>query len=516
MKKVIKGKDLKDNVKYAIDLLCSTVKSTLGPSGNNTIINDANYTPFITNDGVTIAKSIEDDNPIVNTILSLIKEAAIKTDEDVGDGTTTTLVLLESIYNLGIKYINEGINPIKLKEELNESLEDIIKKIDLECKIPSKNDFYKIASVAANDEKIGKFLTNVFLKLKKSDNIKIKENYNSYEDYFEVIKGYFLPTNLASLNFFDNNFNIKFNNSFVALIDDQISFYEEIDFLINDAFSKNHNLVIFADSFSEEVINEVLAINYEQKNKIILINNPEYGLRKKEILKDLCVIFNTKINNLNSKDFSFGCIHEVNIDKDISVFNFIINPQITNYIRNLKKQVKNEYNSYELEFLNDRISKLKSIYGVVYVGGKTNLERREKKMRFDDALFALNAAKHKICLGGGLTYFKISDALYENNFANKIYKGALKEPLKQILYNCNINYEKIIEFVKNNNYSVICNVKNKTFESIDNSNVLDNKIVLEKALINATSIASLLLTTSHLVINEQNIKPNVNNFNDEI
>ena len=184
MKKVIKGKELKDNVKYAIDLLCSTVKSTLGPSGNNTIINDANYTPFITNDGVTIAKSIEDDNPIVNTILSLIKEAAIKTDEDVGDGTTTTLVLLESIYNLGIKYINEGINPIKLKEELNESLEDIIKKIDLECKIPSKNDFYKIASVAANDEKIGKFLTNVFLKLKKSDNIKIKENYNSYEDYF--------------------------------------------------------------------------------------------------------------------------------------------------------------------------------------------------------------------------------------------------------------------------------------------------------------------------------------------
>lgn len=151
MKKVIKGKELKDNVKYAIDLLCSTVKSTLGPSGNNTIINDANYTPFITNDGVTIAKSIEDDNPIVNTILSLIKEAAIKTDEDVGDGTTTTLVLLESIYNLGIKYINEGINPIKLKEELNESLEDIIKKIDLECKIPSKNDFYKIASVAANE-----------------------------------------------------------------------------------------------------------------------------------------------------------------------------------------------------------------------------------------------------------------------------------------------------------------------------------------------------------------------------
>ncbi len=325
-----------------------------------------------------------------------------------------------------------------------------------------------------------------------------------------------MPTNLASLNFFDNNFNIKFNNSYVILIDDQISFYEEIDFLINDAFSKNHNLVIFADSFSEEVINEVLAINYEQKNKIILINNPEYGLRKKEILKDLCVIFNTKINNLKSKDFSFGCIYEVNIDKDISVFNFIINPQITNYIRNLKKQVKKEYNSYELEFLNDRISKLKSIYGIIYVGGKTNLERREKKMRFDDALFALNASKHKICLGGGLTYFKISDALYENNFANKIYKNALKEPLKQILYNCNINYEKIIEFVKNNNYSVIYNVKNKTFESIDNSNVLDNKIVLEKALINATSIASLLLTSSHLVINEQNIKPNVNNFNDEI
>lgn len=516
MKKIIKNKELKDNIKYAVDLLCSTVKSTLGPSGNNTIINDANYTPFITNDGVTIAKSIEDENMIINTILSLIKEAAIKTDEDVGDGTTTTIVLLESIYNLGIKYINEGVNPIELKEKLNDSLNNIIKLIDLECKAPDKNDFYKIASISANDEKIGKFLTNVFLKLKKSENIKIKENFNSYNDSFEIIKGYFLPTNLASINFFDNNFHIKFNDCFVILIDNAIIYYEEINFLINEAFNKNHNLIIFADSFSDNVINEILAINYEQKNKVILFNNPEYGLKKKEILKDLSIIFNTQINNLNTKDFSFGLANEITIDKDISLFNFTVNNQITNYIKNLKKKTKNENNSYELEFLNDRISKLKNVYCIVYVGGKTNLERRERKMRFDDALFALNASKHKICLGGGLTYFKISEALSNNSIADNIYKEALKEPLKQILKNCNVDYEKIIDVLKNNNYNVIFNVKNKTFESIDNSNVLDNKIVLEKALINATSIASLLLTTSHLVINEQNIKPNVNNFNDEI
>ena len=175
MKRVITGSELYDCLNRAIELLCGTVKKTLGPRGSNAIIDHSLMNPFITNDGVTIARNIESEDERINTILSLAKEASIKTDETVGDGTTTTLVLLESIFKKGLTKIKEGKNPFVLKQELDEAVECVIRQIKKESKKPTEENYYDIASVAASNTTIGKLITTLFLKLKNKGAIKIEE-----------------------------------------------------------------------------------------------------------------------------------------------------------------------------------------------------------------------------------------------------------------------------------------------------------------------------------------------------
>ena len=187
MKKVITGEKLYDCEEQAIELLCGTVKKTLGPRGSNAIIDHSLMSPFITNDGVTIARNIESEDERINTILTLAKEASIKTDETVGDGTTTTLVLLESIFKSGLAKIKEGINPHILKNELDEALESVIEEIKKESKIPTEENYYDIASIASSDQNIGKMITSLYLKVGSA--IKIEES-SSNKTNTKIINGY--------------------------------------------------------------------------------------------------------------------------------------------------------------------------------------------------------------------------------------------------------------------------------------------------------------------------------------
>ena len=173
MKKVISGEELNSVMSDAVKLLCDTVSSTLGPTGNNVLINSSEATPFITNDGVTIAKNIESDDERINTILEILKEASLKTNEMVGDGTTTTLVLLQSIFNLGLEEIKKGMNKIVLKNELLSCIDTIVNEINKLKKKPSKEDLLNIATTSSNDKEIAKKTTEVYLKMKNKKSIKL-------------------------------------------------------------------------------------------------------------------------------------------------------------------------------------------------------------------------------------------------------------------------------------------------------------------------------------------------------
>ena len=259
-----------------------------------------------------------------------------------------------------------------------------------------------------------------------------------------------------------------------------------------------------ADSFSDQVINEILAINDSDIPKIVLINNFEYGINKFAINDDLQALMG--VNN------NYGTLKKVIVNKNNITFIGNNSNILNRKINELKEEIKNETKEYELDLLKNRLSKLENNYGIIYVGGNTTLERRERKMRFDDALSAIYSASDGILMGGGIPYLKISDELNITTSADKIIKEALASPFKQILENNAINSPEIYKYIKDNDFNVVYNVKNNTFETREETSVIDSKKVLVEALINASSIASMLLTTTHLIINEE--KKFTNSFNE--
>ena len=513
MKKVITGKELYDCEEKAIALLCGTVKKTLGPRGSNAIIDHSLMNPFITNDGVTIARNIESEDERINTILTLAKEASIKTDETVGDGTTTTLVLLESLFKSGLAKIKDGLNPHLLKNELDEALENIIEEIKKESKIPTEENYYNIASIAASNKNIGKLITRMYLKVGSA--IKIEESKTS-ETYTKIINGYSFEPLLASPYFFNNTNEIIYKNSLILIMLKEVNEIGEISEIINYTIEKRIPLVILATDYTEEVINEVLSLNLSKITNVTLLKLPEYGLHQMEVLKDLEIISNAKIAK-SSDELSLnnlGKCEEIKITKELATINNNLQSKvIKRYIINLKEKISTIDDDFELEFQSNRLSKLTNGIGIIYVGATTTTEAREKKMRFDDAFCALNCAANGIIPGSGLILLKIKENLETKNNGSIILKEALDKPFMQILENVGINPSNIYNKIKASDFNIIYNVFENKFETISKTKVIDPTTVVITSLKNAVSIAGMLLTTTSLIINEQqeSINYNLNN-----
>ena len=513
MKKVITGKELYDCEEKAIALLCGTVKKTLGPRGSNAIIDHSLMNPFITNDGVTIARNIESEDERINTILTLAKEASIKTDETVGDGTTTTLVLLESLFKSGLAKIKDGLNPHLLKNELDEALENIIEEIKKESKIPTEENYYNIASIAASNKNIGKLITRIYLKVGSA--IKIEESKTS-ETYTKIINGYSFEPLLASPYFFNNTNEIIYKNSLILIMLKEVNEMGEISEIINYTIEKRIPLVILATDYTEEVINEVLSLNLSKITNVTLLKLPEYGLHQMEVLKDLEIISNAKIAK-SSDELSLnnlGKCEEIKITKELATINNNLQSKvIKRYINNLKEKISTIDDDFELEFQSNRLSKLTNGIGIIYVGATTTTEAREKKMRFDDAFCALNCAANGIIPGSGLILLKIKENLETKNNGSIILKEALDKPFMQILENVGINPSNIYNKIKASDFNIIYNVFENKFETISKTKVIDPTTVVITSLKNAVSIAGMLLTTTSLIINEQqeSINYNLNN-----
>lgn len=515
MKKVITGEELYDCEEQAIELLCGTVKKTLGPRGSNAIIDQSLMNPFITNDGVTIARNIESEDERINTILTLAKEASIKTDETVGDGTTTTLVLLESIFKSGLAKIKEGTNPHILKNELDNALESVIEEIKKESKIPSEENYYDIANIAASDKNIGKLITSLYLKLKSGSAIKVEESKTS-ETYTKIINGYSFETILASPYFFNNTNEIIYKNSLILIMTKEVNEIEEISEIINYTIEKRIPLIILASDYSEEVINEVLSLNFNKITNVTLLKLPEYGLHQMDVLKDIEIISKAKMVKVSDELSlnNLGKCEEIKITKDLAIIsNNLKSEAIKRHINKLKERVKTIDDDFELEFLNNRLAKLTNGIGMIYVGATTTTEAREKKMRFDDALCALKSATKGIIPGSGLILLKIKENLETKNNGSTILKEALDKPFMQILENVGVNPNEIYNKIKETDFNVIYNALENNLEPISKTKVIDPTNVLIATLRNAVSIAGMLLTTSSLIINEfkENNNYNINN-----
>ena len=502
MKKVVAGKELNDKMDQAIELLCNTVKTTLGPKGSNIIIDHSAFNPFITNDGVTIAENIESDDAIINTILQLAKEASINTNSTVGDGTTTTLVLLQSIYNLGKKMINDGMNPILLKKELARSTKEIIKLITQYSHIPSEEESLNIIVTSANSKEIGKDIYQAYTLTTDSRTIYLKESNN---EKTEIIykKGYVIDTLIASTFFFKDEKEINITYPYILILNNTVDNMEDIARVINEVISTNRSLIIMAEDYSDFFVKQVINLFLENNLLIYLLKVPEYGSRKLDIFNDLALISNAKIVDdvLNINFNSLGQVESVKINSEETTFSFVTTEKIKSKIKRLEDLI-NESNEGEKEFLLRRITMFKKGVVDICIGAPTKTERRERKMRYDDALCSLRSASKGVLPGGGVILYKLGFNIKETTRGESILKEALKTPLKQILINSGLDYEKIINELKKDDFNKIFNVKTNNYESMDKSEILDSTSVLCNSISNAVSISSMLLTTTSLIINE--------------
>lgn len=489
MKKVVTGNELKEKMIYAVNMLCDTVKTTLGPSGNNIIIDHSTFSPFITNDGVTIAQNIESEDEVINTILELSKESSIKTNETVGDGTTTTLVFLQSIFNDGINYIEKGINPIRLKNDLDESLKKYIEKIKEYSFKPTNNDLINIAKISSNDEEIGSVVGSVYNKIKTKEAIKVIE---SDKNYIEYLDGYIFESTPVSNLFFNDNKEINYTNSKVMIIKKLLEDINEIGDILNTI--KDSLLII--GEFSEYFINQILSYNMETHSKICLVNISEYGNKLISILKDISAITNAQIIDKYITKDMLGFAKNIIITKEKVTISFIRNDKITSRINDIKDNEE----IIDYEFVNKRISMLKSGLANIYITAPTITERREKHMRYDDAVCAVDSAYSGVIIGSGVTLLKVKENITDESISDKIISNALEKPFNQIMINSGINSNEKFNEIKSSNYSKVYNVKTNTYDK-DNI-VIDSTNVVINALTNAISIAGMLLTTTSIVINE--------------
>ena len=483
MKKVISGEFLEQKMIESIELLCGVVKDSLGPKGNNVLINTSDREPFITNDGVTIAQNITSEDVIVETILEIAKEASLKTNEVVGDGTTTTLVLLETLLKEGIKVTNRKT----LKVELEETLQEILEKLATFKKNPTKKDFQKIATVAANDESIGKITTEVFLKTKSKESIFLKESRDENTTY-EKINGYTLECKIPEEYFFRKE-KIELENCKVFLIDERIENLEQISLLINNCIEYQEPVLLLTKGYSKNVKENLVEMSIQNQCQIILVEWFEYRNIEEEIIEDIETLLDEN-----------QTISKVKITKNKVTFH---SNQNTLKRRNmLKKRYEQSNEDYQKEILAERIAKLHYGLATIYVGASTTTEKREKIMRYEDALCALEIAKQGIVPGGGICLYQISEEIKPKTTGAKILQTALSMPLKQILENASLSKEEILTKMKQENFQILYNIKANNFENISHTNVIEPLEVVSYALKNAVSIACMLLSINHLIIND--------------
>ena len=284
MKKVISGVELEAKMEESIQLLCDTVKQTLGPIGKNAIIDHSSYSPFITNDGVTIAKNIESEDEVMGAILEIAKEASIKTNEVVGDGTTTTLVLLQSLFLESRKSIEKGTHPVILKKELEKTLEIILNLLQDKIIKPTEIRIKDMAISSANDKTLGTIAYEVLKKVKSPLAVSIQEIPENTIDV-TYLKGYCFSSHLASYHFLAQNQELILQDAFLLLIHDTLQDLNSISFFINEVCQQKKAFVILANEFDDLIVQEILALSKQENLSCALIKILEYGLKTNQIMK---------------------------------------------------------------------------------------------------------------------------------------------------------------------------------------------------------------------------------------
>ena len=519
-KQIAYGEDARKALMKGIDQLADTVKITLGPKGRNVVLDKKFGAPLITNDGVTIAKEIELEDPFENMGAQLVKEVSIKTNDIAGDGTTTATLLAQALIREGMKNVTAGANPMVLKKGIADAVNVAVEAVKKNSKqVSGTDDIARVATVSSQDEFIGKLIAEAMEKVTTDGVITVEES-KTAETYSEVVEGMMFDRGyIAPYMVTDTDKMIaELDNPLILITDKKISTTQEILPLLEQIVQMGKKLLIIAEDVEGEALTTLVLNKLRGTFTCVAVKAPGFGDRRKEMLQDIATLTGgtviTSDLGLELKDTTvdqLGTARQVKIEKEntIIVDGSGDKEAIKGRVAQIRQQIETTTSDFDREKLQERLAKLAGGVAVIKVGAATEVEMKEKKLRIEDALAATKAAVEEgIVAGGGIACMNAIPAVAEfvdtlegdAKTGAKIVLKALEEPLRQIVANAGLEGSVICDNVKKaNKVGYGFNALTEEYTDMVSAGIVDPTKVTRSALQNASSVAAMVLTTESLV-----------------
>lgn len=520
-KQIAYGEEARKALMKGIDQLADTVKITLGPKGRNVVLDKKYGAPLITNDGVTIAKEVELDDPFENMGAQLVKEVSIKTNDVAGDGTTTATLLAQALIREGMKNVTAGANPMVLKKGIADAVDVAVKAIvDNSQQVAGTDDIARVATVSSQDEFIGKLIAEAMDKVTTDGVITVEES-KTAETYSEVVEGMMFDRGyIAPYMVTDSDKMVaELDNPLVLITDKKISTTQEILPLLEQIVQSGKKLLIIAEDVEGEALTTLVLNKLRGTFTCVAVKAPGFGDRRKEMLQDIAILTGgTVITSdlgleLNTATMDqLGRAGQVKVSKDdtIIVDGAGDKQQIADRVEQIKAQIASSTSDYDKEKLQERLAKLAGGVAVIHVGAATETEMKDKKLRIEDALNATKAAVEEGTVpGGGVALVNAIPAVQDlldktedqdEKTGIKIVLKGIEAPIRQIATNAGVEGSVIINAIKqNDSKSYGYNFATSEYVDMFEAGILDPTKVTRSALQNASSVAAMVLTTESLV-----------------
>ena len=529
MAKQIKyGEEARKALQAGIDSLADTVKITLGPKGRNVVLDKKFGAPLITNDGVTIAKEVELEDPFENMGAQLVKEVATKTNDAAGDGTTTATLLAQAMVREGMKNIAAGANPMIVKKGIQKAVDAAVNAIKANSKpVEGSADIARVGTVSSADENVGKLIAEAMEKVSTDGVITLEES-KTAETYSEVVegmqfdRGYISPYMVTDAD----KMEAVYDDAYILITDKKISSIQEILPLLEQVVQAGKKLVIIAEDMEGEALTTIILNNLRGTFKCAAVKAPGFGDRRKEMLKDIAILTGGQVISeelgyeLKSATVDMlGRARQVKVTKEnTTIVGGAGDKQaIADRVAQIRSQIATATSDFDREKLQERLAKLAGGVAVIKVGAATETEMKEKKLRIEDALNATRAAVEEgIVAGGGTALINVMPAIEkliptlsgDEKTGASIVLRALESPLRQIAANAGLEGSVIIDKIRRSRkVGYGFDAYNETYCDMLSAGIVDPTKVTRSALQNAASIASMVLTTESAVANIKKDEP---------
>lgn len=521
------GEEARKALQSGIDQLANTVKITLGPKGRNVVLDKKFGSPLITNDGVTIAKEIELEEPFENMGAQLLKEVATKTNDAAGDGTTTATLLAQALVREGMKNVTAGANPMVLKKGIAKAVSAAVDAVIKNShKVNGSDDIARVATVSAGDEEVGKLIAEAMEKVTADGVITLEES-KTAATYTEVVEGMQFDRGYISPYMATDTEKMEavIDDALVLITDKKISNIQEILPLLEQIVQSGKKLVIIAEDVEGEALTTLLLNKLRGTFTCVAVKAPGFGDRRKEMLQDIAILTGGQVVSsdlgLELKDTTLemlGRANQVKVQKEntIIVDGAGDKQAIKDRVAQIRAQIETTTSEFDREKLQERLAKLAGGVAVIKVGAATEIEMKEKKLRIEDALSATKAAVEEgIVAGGGTALINAIPAVQsvvealegDERTGAKIVLKALEEPVRQIAVNAGVDGSVIVNDLMNSNkVGYGYDAYSEKYVDMISAGIVDPTKVTRSALQNAASVAAMVLTTESLVADSKEDK----------